>query len=127
MSRPEPNRRGEASDTLAVEARTHRRTALIELCGELDIATAPQVAKMLDGVAPDADGVRHVIARAHPAKYVGNLSNQFTNAFQLDLNGSGTALARLFVALVESCQQADGSLVIPPALQPFFKADRIAA
>ena len=37
------------------------------------------------------DGVRHVIARTHPAKYVGNLSNQFTNAFQLDLNGSGTA------------------------------------
>ena len=37
------------------------------------------------------DGVRHVIAKTHPAKYVGNWSNQFTNAFQLDLNSSGTA------------------------------------
>src|SRR5205814_6768907 len=44
------------------------------------------------------------------------------NKFAHILNGSGTALARLFVALVESCQQADGSLVIPPALQPFFKS-----
>ena len=43
------------------------------------------------------------------------------------LNGSGTALARLFVALVESCQQVDGSLAVPKALQPYLKAERIAA
>ncbi len=49
------------------------------------------------------------------------------NKFAHILNGSGTALARLFVALVESCQQPDGSLVVPQALQPYFKADRIAA
>ena len=49
------------------------------------------------------------------------------NKFAHILNGSGTALPRLFVALVESCQQPDGSVMIPPALQPFFKADRIAA
>ena len=42
------------------------------------------------------------------------------------LNGSGTALARLFVALVETCQQADGSVLIPPVLQPWMKTDRIA-
>src|SRR3977135_1078801 len=35
------------------------------------------------------------------------------------LNGSGTALARLFVALVETGQQWDGSLSIPPSLQPY--------
>jgi seryl-tRNA synthetase len=49
------------------------------------------------------------------------------NKFPHILNGSGTALARLFVALVETCQQADGSLVIPAALQPYLKADRISA
>jgi seryl-tRNA synthetase len=47
------------------------------------------------------------------------------NKFPHILNGSGTALARLFVALVETGQQADGSVVIPPALQPWLKADRI--
>jgi seryl-tRNA synthetase len=41
------------------------------------------------------------------------------------LNGSGTALARLFVALVETYQQADGSVIIPQALQPYLKTDRI--
>ena len=61
MPRPEPDRRQEASDILEVEARTHRRTALIQLRGELDIATAAQVAKVLDGLAPGAEGVRHVV------------------------------------------------------------------
>lgn len=41
------------------------------------------------------------------------------------LNGSGTALARLFVALVETYQQADGSLAVPAALQPYLKAESI--
>jgi seryl-tRNA synthetase len=41
------------------------------------------------------------------------------------LNGSGTALARLFVALLETHQQADGSIRIPAALQPYLKAEFI--
>lgn len=48
------------------------------------------------------------------------------NRFPHVLNGSGTALARLFVALVETYQQADGSIAIPQTLQPYLKADRIA-
>jgi seryl-tRNA synthetase len=47
------------------------------------------------------------------------------NKFPHLLNGSGTALARLFVALVETYQQADGSLVVPPALKPYVKTERI--
>jgi seryl-tRNA synthetase len=47
------------------------------------------------------------------------------NKFPHILNGSGTALARLFVALVETHQQPDGSIAIPAPLQPFLKADRI--
>ncbi|MGA3284727.1 MAG: serine--tRNA ligase [Verrucomicrobiota bacterium] len=49
------------------------------------------------------------------------------NKFPHILNGSGTALARLFVALIETHQQPDGSVLIPSALQPYFKADRICA
>jgi len=49
------------------------------------------------------------------------------NKFPHILNGSGTALARLFVALVETHQQADGSVLIPEPLQPYLKTDRIAA
>ena len=36
------------------------------------------------------------------------------------LNGSGTALARLTIALLESYQQADGSILIPKPLQPYM-------
>jgi seryl-tRNA synthetase len=49
------------------------------------------------------------------------------NKFPHILNGSGTALARLFVALIETHQQADGSVLIPHALQPYLKTDRITA
>jgi seryl-tRNA synthetase len=47
------------------------------------------------------------------------------NRYPHILNGSGTALARLFVALLETYQQADGSVLIPAALQPYMKTDRI--
>jgi seryl-tRNA synthetase len=49
------------------------------------------------------------------------------NKFPHILNGSGTALARLFVALIETHQQADGSVNIPEALKPYLKTDRIMA
>ena len=47
------------------------------------------------------------------------------NHFAHTLNGSGTALARLYVALLENYQQADGSIVIPEPLRPYFGAERI--
>jgi seryl-tRNA synthetase len=47
------------------------------------------------------------------------------NRFPHILNGSGTALARLFVALIETYQQADGSVILPKAIQPYLKTDRI--
>ncbi len=45
-----------------------------------------------------------------------NGKNQFCHT----LNGSGTALPRLYVALIEQNQQPDGSIKIPPALIPYF-------
>ncbi len=36
------------------------------------------------------------------------------------LNGSGLAVGRTWVALVENCQQADGTVVIPDALRPYM-------
>lgn len=47
------------------------------------------------------------------------------NRFAHTLNGSGTALARLFVALIETHQQADGSILLPEPLRPHFGSDRI--
>lgn len=47
------------------------------------------------------------------------------NRFPHILNGSGTALARLFVALIETHQQADGTVKIPAPLQPYLKTDSL--
>ena len=43
------------------------------------------------------------------------------------LNGSGLAVGRTFAAILENFQQADGSVVIPPALRPYFGKDKIEA
>lgn len=48
------------------------------------------------------------------------------NKFCHTLNGSGTALARLFVALVETYQQEDGSILIPEPLRGYFGKEKIA-
>jgi seryl-tRNA synthetase len=42
------------------------------------------------------------------------------NRFVHILNGSGTALARLYVALLETYQQADGSVKLPDVLVPYM-------
>ena len=36
------------------------------------------------------------------------------------LNGSGVALSRLYVALLENGQQADGSVILPEAIRPYL-------
>ncbi len=41
------------------------------------------------------------------------------------LNGSGLAIGRTWVAIVENYQQPDGSVLIPPALRPYLNAERI--
>ena len=37
------------------------------------------------------------------------------------LNGSGVALPRLMIAILEQCQQADGSVVLPAAIRPYMR------
>jgi seryl-tRNA synthetase len=42
------------------------------------------------------------------------------------LNGSGLALPRIIIGIMENYQQADGSIAVPEVLQPFMGTDRIA-
>ena len=48
------------------------------------------------------------------------------NRYCHTLNGSGTALPRIFVALLETFQQPDGSILIPEALRGHFGAEKIS-
>jgi seryl-tRNA synthetase len=43
------------------------------------------------------------------------------------LNGSGLAVGRTWIAIVENYQQEDGSIIIPEALRPYMGIDRIPA
>jgi seryl-tRNA synthetase len=41
------------------------------------------------------------------------------------LNGSGLAVGRTLVAVLENYQQGDGSVIVPEALRPYMKAEKI--
>ena len=56
---------------------------------------------------------RRMNARFRPA---GSKSTRFVHT----LNGSGLALGRALIALLENGQQADGSVVLPPAIRPYM-------
>lgn len=64
---------------------------------------------------------RRMKARFRPK---GEKSTQFVHT----LNGSGTAVGRCLIAVLENYQQADGSILIPEALRPYMGGlERIAA
>ena len=41
------------------------------------------------------------------------------------LNGSGLAVGRTWLAILENYQQADGSVMVPDALRPYMGTDKI--
>ena len=43
------------------------------------------------------------------------------------LNGSGLAVGRTLVTILEQFQRADGSVAVPEALQPYFGAAEVPA
>ena len=45
--------------------------------------------------------------------------------FAHTLNGSGLAVGRTWVAIVENYQQKDGSILVPEALRPYLNAELI--
>ena len=56
-------------------------------------------------------------ARRMKARYKNN--NNETN-FVGTLNGSGLAVGRTLIAIMENCQQADGSIIIPKVLRSYM-------
>ena len=56
---------------------------------------------------------RRMNARFRPA---GSKGTRFVHT----LNGSGLAVGRTLIALLENGQQADGSIVLPPAIRPYM-------
>jgi seryl-tRNA synthetase len=55
-------------------------------------------------------------------KTPGHKGTNFTHT----LNGTAVAVSRAIIAILENNQQADGSVIVPPALRPWMGTDRIA-
>ena len=60
-------------------------------------------------------------ARRANIRFKGGKKSEFAHT----LNGSGLAVGRTWVAIVENYQQRDGSVLIPEALRPYLNAERI--
>ena len=43
------------------------------------------------------------------------------------LNGSGTAVGRALIAIMETYQQADGSIAVPDVLQPYMGGAKVVS
>jgi len=57
---------------------------------------------------------RRMNARFRPARSKGT-------RFLHTLNGSGLAVGRTLIALLENGQQQDGTIVLPPAIRPYMR------
>jgi len=60
-------------------------------------------------------------ARRANIRYRGGKKSEYAHT----LNGSGLAVGRTWVAIVENYQQKDGSVVVPEALRPYLNAEVI--
>jgi len=60
-------------------------------------------------------------ARRAGIRFRGGKKSEFVHT----LNGSGLAVGRTWVAIVENYQQKDGSVVVPEALRPYLNAEII--
>ena len=121
---------GNAEDVLQALELPYR---VLELCSG-DISFAAAKCYDIELWAPGQDGWLEVSScsrfgdfqarRARIRYRDGDGKTQFVHT----LNGSGVALPRLVVAILENGQQADGSIVLPKALVPYMGgAERIAA
>ena len=75
-------------------------------------------------IGPEARGSVPVLTSVLTGK-VKNAKGK--SEFVHTLNGSGLAVGRTWVAIVENYQQADGSVVIPEVLRPYIGAEKITA
>ena len=131
-----PDESFEMLETLTKEAETvlqklglHYRT--IELCtGDLGFSSAKTYD--IEVWAPGHGGYLEVSSCSNFVDYQARRmrlrfkDSEGKNRFCHTLNGSGTALPRLYVALIETYQQVDGSVLVPEALRPYMGADHIA-
>ena len=103
---------------------------VLELCTG-DIGFSSQRTYDLEVWAPGQGAYLEVSSCSHFGDYQARRMNlrykdaNGKNQFCHTLNGSGTALPRLYVALLETHTKPGGPLILPEPLQPYFGATQI--
>lgn len=103
---------------------------VLELCTG-DIGFSSSRTYDLEVWAPGQGGYLEVSSCSHFGDYQARRMNlryknaEGKNVFCHTLNGSGTALPRLYVALLETHTKPGGPLMLPEPLQPYFGAAQI--
>jgi len=103
---------------------------VLELCTG-DIGFSSSRTYDLEVWAPGQGGYLEVSSCSHFGDYQARRMNlryknaEGKNVFCHTLNGSGTALPRLYVALLETHTKPGGALMLPEPLQPYFGAAQI--
>ena len=105
---------------------------VVQLCaGDLGFASAESYD--LELWAPGCDEWLEVSSCSNCTDFQGRRANirfrreaKARPEFVHTLNGSGLGLPRVMIAVMENCQQADGSVRVPEALRSYTRFDRIA-
>ena len=132
----EPERSDEELKTLMTDAEAVAQGLnipyrIVQLCtGDLGFAAAESYD--IEMWAPGCEEWLEVSSCSNCADFQGRRANiRFRREeggraeFVHTLNGSGLALPRVMISIIETCQQADGSILIPLVLQPYTGFDRI--
>jgi seryl-tRNA synthetase len=104
---------------------------VLELCTG-DMGFSASRTYDLEVWAPGQGGYLEVSSCSHFGDYQARRMNlrykdaDGKNQFCHTLNGSGTALPRLYVALLETHTKPGGPLILPEPLQPYFGAAQIS-
>lgn len=104
---------------------------VIELCtGDLGAAMAKTYD--IEVWLPSYDAYKEIASISNAETYQARRANirfkenaESKPEFVHTLNGSGLAIGRTVVAILENYQQADGSVLVPKVLQPYMKIDVI--
>ena len=118
-----PELRVEAITTVTgnvgLEAATRNALRTLEV---LDLPHPPMVAREEISSCSNFEAFQ---ARRAKIRYRDPAAKKGKSQLVHTLNGSGLAIGRTWVAIVENYQQKDGSVAIPDVLRPYLNAERI--
>lgn len=128
VSETEHQRMLKAAQSILERLKIHYRTVI--LCTG-DMSTNAQKTYDIEVWLPGQDAYREISSCSNVAAYQARRMNarcrdkEKITRYVHTLNGSGLAVGRTLVAILENYQQEDGSIIIPDVLRPYMGGDSL--